>query len=246
MKRLALLVPVLLSACSAEEEPAPEPAPTRTVAAPRTLVAADLPEALGAKIEGPQGTDPEYAVIADGEVVATVASYVACPPAETEDEDPAPSTTSSACDPETAPEGTVFTYVHTIAPVEDEVDAEPPTAAGSSPTAAAPADASPALFRMTQPAPGFGGAVGYDLEQAEAALGARDPITVTLDNGQLIWRVTRGTGWKPGAPVTVWWQTTAPPAGPQYAFRLEMNGTSHRVRAPFPAADKAVERGAAR
>jgi hypothetical protein len=241
--RLPLLPAILLAAgCSQEPDPAPAPRATPTVAAPRTLVAADLPQALGAKIAGPQGPDPEFAVIADGQVVAKIVSHVACPPTRTADGDPLPSAETPACDPALAPEGTVYTYVHTITPTAAEPPEATPAPADAEGEAAAPTDVSPPLFRMTRAAPGFKGAVGYDLKQAEAALGARDPITVTLDNGRLVWRVTRGAGWKPGAPVTVWWQTTAPPDGPQQAFRLELDGMSHRVRAPFPAADKAVER----
>jgi hypothetical protein len=233
MRRAVLAVLVVAAGCAEERSPAPEPRPTATIAAPRTLIAADLPGQLGAKIAGPQGTDPEFAVIAEGKVVAKVASYVACPSGRTVDGEPVPPTGMTACDPTRSPAGTIYTFVHTITPAEAEMAPSPGTGA----EAAAPEEVLPALFRMTRSATGFRGAVGYDLDQAEAALGARDPISITLDNGRLIWRVTKGTGWKPGAPVTVWWQTTAPPAGPQAAFRLELDGTSHRVKAPFPGAE---------
>lgn len=237
MRALTLALPVALAACSSERapEPAPTPTPTPTVAAPRTLIAADLDLAtLGAKIEGPQGTDPEVAVMAGGKEIARIVSFVACPGG------------MKTCVPATLPEGTVLTYVHTIVPASVEPAGTPsPRPTGTD--TALPAEVPPSLFRMTRAAPGFRGGVGYSRGEAQVALGAPDPITVTVDDGQLIWRVTAGPGWKPGAPVTVWWQTTAPPAGPQEAFQLELASDTAKVRAPFPAAeDKAVERGATR
>lgn len=235
MRALALALPLALAACSSEPSPEPAPRPTPTVAAPRTLIAADLDLAtLGAKVEGPQGTDPEFKVMAGGEEIAIVRSFVACPKGTT------------ACVPADLPDGTVLTYVHTIVPTAVEPSGGPsPEPTGTD--TAVPAEVPPSLFRMTRPAPGFRGGVGYTRSEAEAALGAPDPITVTLDDGQLIWRVTAGSGWKPGAPITLWWQTTAPPAGPQEAFQLELAGDTAMARGPFPAAeDKAVERAATR
>lgn len=217
-----------LAACAAE--PAPEPTPTATIAAPRTLVAADFdPAALGAKIVGPKGPTPEFAIMAGGEEIARIKSFVACPKAMT------------ACVPAELPEETVLTFVHTITPAAATASLTPKATASS-----APVEMPPLVFRMTRPAPGFNGAVGFALAEAEAALGAPNAIAITIDQGQLIWRVTGGTGWKPGAPVTVWWQTTEPPAGPQDAFELELGGETATARGPFPAADKAVERTPAR
>lgn len=232
MRLTVLPLVAILAACSAGEDPAPEPTPSATVVAPRTLVAADFdPASLGPKIEGPQGTDPEFEVTSEGETIARVTSYVACPKAMT------------VCVPGEAPAGTVFTYVHTIVPVAAEPAPSSTETESDLPATATPgpAEVAPSLFRMTLPTSGFGGGVGYGRTEAQAALGAADPMTVTLDRGQLIWRVTGGSGWKPGAPVTVWWQTTAPPAGPQEAFLLDLAGVRVPVTAPFPAADKAVE-----
>lgn len=221
----------LVAGCSAERAPEPSASPTVRVAAPRTLVPADFdPAIIGPKIEGPQGTDPEFAVMAGGKEIARVVSYVACPKAMT------------SCVPGELPEGTVLTYVHTITPAAEAEATLSPTATSSETAGATPIEVPPSLFRMTSPAPGFKGGVGFAFAEAEAALGAKDPVTATLDSGQLIWRVTDGSGWKPGAPVTVWWQTTAPPAGPQAVFRLELNGQTATVKAPFPAAEKTAAR----
>ena len=232
MKTLAPLAAItLLGACSQPAE-TPVPAPTATVAGPRTLVAAELdPAALGAKIEGPDGTDPDFPMLNKGEEIGRVVSFVACPKGMT------------TCDPAALPAGTMLTYVHTIVPGDPGQDAVP------SPAATNPAGATEvpaALFRMTRPVSGFNGVIGYSRAQAAAALGAEDAITVSADNGQLIWRVTGGTGWRPGLPITVWWQTSAPPAGPQEAYALSWNASSAVVKAPFPAPEKPVEQPAAR
>ncbi len=98
---------------------------------------------------------------------------------------------------------------------------------------------------MTRPAPGFNAAVGFSRIEATAALGAEDALTVTLDQSQLIWRVTAGSGWAAGKPITFWWQSTRPPEKPSASYRLEYGGKTARLAAPFPAADKPVERGSA-
>ena len=111
--RSAAALALALTACAAE--PAPEPAPTATIAAPRTLVAADFDAAaLGAKIVGPRGPTPEFAIMAGGQEIARIKSYVACPKAMT------------ACVPADLPEGTVLTFVHTITPAEAPLVAASP------------------------------------------------------------------------------------------------------------------------
>ena len=223
---------VLLAACSAEPEPdaaaTPAPTPTATMAKPRTLIAADLDlSTLGAKIAGPKGTDPEFSVMAGGKVVARVAAFVACPKGV------------SPCTPETLPAGTIYTYVLRVTP-----DAAGPMATPSPPTPGA-ADGAPeipsTLFQTTRPARGFKGGVGYARAEAEAALGAPQAIGVSLDDERLIWRITGGSGWKPGAPITFWWQSTAPPDGPKQAYRLEMGDAGWTANGPFPAEEKVAE-----
>ncbi len=232
----ALPALMLLAACTAEKEPAPAPTPTATVtvAKPRTLVAADLDLAtLGAKIAGPKGTDPEFSVMAGGKVVARVAAFVACPKAV------------SPCTPETLPADTIYTYVLKVTPDTAGPLAPTPAATPSGPTDGTPDDLGeiPAIvFQMTRPARGFKGGVGYARAEAEAALGAPEAISVTLDEERLIWRVTGGSGWKPGAPITLWWQSTVPPAGPQPAYRLEMGDTGWTATGPFPAEEKATDK----
>ncbi|MBO9510701.1 hypothetical protein [Erythrobacter sp. A6_0] len=219
---LWLAAPLALAACG--EAPAPEPTPsaTPTVAAPRTLVAADFdPESLGAKIVGPQGPQPEAAIMADGREIARIKSFVACP------------RDTAECVPAEMPEGTVYTYVHEITLADDLT----PQVIETPETEGAALEVPASLFRMTQAAAGFNRSVGYSRSQAEAALGAGDAIQVSSDSGEIIWRVTAGSGWKPGMPVTFWWQSTTPPDGPADAYSLEVNGMTASAKGPFPAAE---------
>ena len=225
----ALPLLAILASCSAERSRETEPTPTATVAAPRTLVAADFdPASLGGGVAEMGATNVETA---GG--LARVTSLVAC------------SKAMATCDPATAPEGTVFTYVLTVTPLPTASPTATPTATGTDPPVV-PLEAPAELVRMTRTAPGFNGAVGFSRSEAAAALGADDALTVTLDQHQLIWRVTGGSGWQAGKPITFWWQSTAAPAKPSAAYRLEYAGKRADIAAPFPAADKPVERGSAR
>lgn len=231
---LAALPLLVLADCSSEPEPAPSPTPSATMAAERTLVASGFDRAmLGARIEGPEGSEVEAEVAAGGKTIGTVTSYVACP------------ARTATCDPATMPEGTIYTYVHRIAlalpPSPTPAPTPLPTASGTTEPAAPPvAEIGPTFFRMTRPAPGFNLSVGYDMEQAEAALGDPDALTVKLDQNQIVWRVTGGSGWKPGATITVWWQSSEPPAGPQRAYQLQVSGQPGTARGPFPAEENSA------
>ena len=109
MRRSAALPLLLLAACSKGPQ-APSPGPssalmpevTPTPDKPRTLVPADFATLkLGAKIAGADATG-KFA--SDGQVLAEVDSYVACPEGVT------------ACDPKALPAGTVYTYAHRVTP----------------------------------------------------------------------------------------------------------------------------------
>ena len=176
---------------------------------------------LGPKVIGPQGTEPVTRLLTPEGAFADMRSYVACP-ADME-----------LCDPETAPEGTVYTYVHTVFPGEDN---DPNTGSGEG------ADSSDIevanAFKMTRPAHGFTGQVGYSQAELAAAAG-RDAIMIVTcgAEGQLVWTVDTGDGgdqWEQAEPITFWWQSTVPPAGPQEAYAIQANRTTASGPGPFP------------
>ena len=214
MKLAAALPLLLLAACSkSPEAPASEPSSVVTPEVaptpdkPHTLVPADFAALkLGAKIED---SDATGRFVSDGQVLAEVASYVACPEG------------MATCDPKALPPDTVYTYVHRVTPGE--------------------AVTSTTLFRTARPAAGFANGVGYDNAEAAAALGPDGQIDVAADNGALVWRVIGGDGWKAGEPITFYWQSTLPPAGPADAYLVETDGSVAIGSGPFPAKEKPVE-----
>lgn len=218
-KATCLAIPFALAACGSPE-PEPTPTPTATMAAPRTLVGADLDlTTLGAKIEGPQGPEVETVLSAGTREIGTMVSYVACPEGTTQ------------CVPGEMPDGTIYTYVHQVTLADAEETSELEGQADDGPEVI---ETPPTLFRTTRKATGFNQAVGYSTAQAEAELGDPDAISISLDDGSLIWRVARGSGWRPGSTMTFWWQSTVPPEGPAEAYLLEVEGNQAQAIGPFP------------
>ena len=221
MTKLAAIAALALSlgACS---QPAPDPVDTPTASAattaaiapsgPRMLIPADLdPAMLGAKIVGPQGPEVTATFTTGGRTIGDLVSYVACPQDVAE------------CDPETMPDGTVYTYVHVVTPKLTKAAAES-------------GGRGALLFRTARPVTGFANGIGYDRTQANAALGPEAEIEVSNDNGKLVWRVTGGDGWTTGEPITFWWQSMMPPEGPQELYQLETDGDIASGTGPFPPA----------
>lgn len=212
MRREVALPLLLLAACSKGPE-APAPTSTNQVTPtpdkPRTLVPADFATLrLGAKIDG---MEAQGRFASDGETLAEVTSYVACPEGVTD------------CDPKTLPADTVYTYVHHVTPGKSV--------------------ASATLFRTARPASGFANGVGYDNGQAAVALGPNGEIDVEADNGALVWRVIGGDHWKAGEPITLYWQSTLPPARSAEAYLVETDGSVAMGSGPFPAKEKTAEPG---
>lgn len=225
MKFRALLALPFLVSCSGQPHSNAGATPTPTVAVPKTLVAADYdPTSFGAKIDMKRGDDAEYPIIAStGKTIGTALAFVACPRDTTE------------CIPTDMPAGTVYTYVITIKPNPPVLGTEEPLVPLSdSETGGSVPQSPPILFQLTRKAAGFNGGVGYSRSQALAALGSEEAITVTVDSGQIIWRVTDGSGWAAGMPITFWWQSTLAPDGYRKAYALEINGQHVPVEAPFP------------
>ena len=215
---LPLTVLMLVGCGQAEPDPAPSPEPERVVTGPRTLIAAGLGELeLGAKIEGPRGPEvTDTASGPDGDLFEIV-SYVACP----DSADDAMMEASASCVPSERGPDTVYTYVHRVT-LADGL---------SGPVAA---------FRMTAPATGFNNTVGYDREQAEAALGEGYTIDVSVENERLVWRIEVSDGWQAGETMTFFWRSTVPPEGPGEGYCLDIEGECVAATGPLPPQDTAA------
>ena len=226
MKRLTLALPLLaLAACGSEPEPAPSPTPSQTPVGPRTLVAAGFDDQdLGPRIVGPDGPEVTASLTFEGREIGEVVSYVACPapPAPDDEADLVPVEEGDECDPAAQVEGALFTYVHRVTPGEGM-------------------DGQVLSFRTSRPATGFANTIGFDREEAAAALGEDYDIGVSIDNGALIWRIERGDGWDAGETITLFWQGTLPPEGPSEAYELETAEGRARVDGPFPPAEAPEE-----
>lgn len=234
MKNIALVTAIAagltLSACSSEPEgvegsdaadlETPETDGEAAMAA-MALKAGDFGELqLGAKIVGPQGPEVKAAISNEAGNFGDMTSYVACPNGVPE------------CDPASAPEGTIYTYVHIVYPGEDN-DGDTGVTAGNTSSDIERATS----FRMTRPATGFTGNVGYSKAEALAAIGEKADVVVTCDDGALVWTVSAGDGgdqWEQGEPLTFWWQSTVPPAGPADAYQLTANYTDATGNGPYP------------
>lgn len=179
---------------------------------------------LGAKIVGPQGPEVKTSLSNEAGILADITSYVACPAG------------MEQCDPATAPEGTVYTYVHIVDPGEDM---DPRTGAGIGTDDIDVESA--AAFMMTAPAYGFTGEAGYSSAEVMAAVGTSVNVVVTCEmDGQIFWTVNAGDGsdqWEDAEPVTFYWRSTLPPAGPSPVYSIRANDVTATGEGPYPAPD---------
>ncbi|MGB3796700.1 MAG: hypothetical protein WA957_10415, partial [Alteraurantiacibacter sp.] len=233
---VALIVATALSACS----PEPEVDNDGDLAAEneeaeiarQSLNAGDFADLqLGAKIVGPQGEEVKGRLTNETGAFADITSFVACPAGMEE------------CDPATAPEGTVYTYVHTVYPGEDN---DPTTGSGDG-NDASNVETTEA-FRMTMPSHGFTGNAGFSFAEAANAIGANMMIVATCHEQGIAWTVEEGDGgdqWGQGEPITFYWQSTLPPAGPSDAYEVFANYTAAGGPGPYPAASDTVSNACA-
>jgi hypothetical protein len=143
------------------------------------------------------------------------------------------------CIPSEAPEGTIYTYVHTVFPGEDM---DPTTGAGDGPD---DVDVEMATaFRMIAPALGFTGTAGFSKAEAIAAAGDAVDVVVTCDDtGALIWTVNAGDGgnqWEDAEPLTFFWQSTLPPAGPAPHYEIRTLNGDGIGNGPYPSPDESA------
>ena len=105
----ALPLSLALAACGSADEPPTDlenaESDGAAAALARNIEAGEFLDLdLGAKIVGPQGPEVTSALSNAEGNFADLRSFVACPADMTE------------CDPATAPEGTIYTYVHVVYP----------------------------------------------------------------------------------------------------------------------------------
>ena len=182
---------------------------------------------LGARIVGPQGPTVSGALTNAAGAFADITSYVACP----EGMDP--------CDPSSAPAGTVYTYVHTVYPGEDN---DPTTGSGAGADSSDVENAE--SFRLVRPAHGFTGEAGYSHAEALAAARRNAALTITCSDGGLVWSINADDGgdmWEQGEPITFYWRSTLPPSGPADAYAIVANGARATGPGPYPAASSTAE-----
>lgn len=223
------LLPLALVACSGEAEDIDAADLNRVQsdgeaeAMAEALPAGDfLDLQLGARIVGPQGPEVKGRLANEEGAFADITSYVACPAGM----DP--------CDPASAPAGTIYTYVHTVYPGEDN---DPASGSGMGNDASTVETAE--AFRMTMPSHGFTGRAGYSKDEARAAIATAD-IVITCHEQGLAWTIEEGDGgdqWAQGEPITFWWQSTLPPAGPAEAYEIFANYTAASGPGPHPPAN---------
>lgn len=216
-----------LGACSNEPDTEATDLEQATTIGEARAMAAALPAGdfmdlqPGAKIVGPQGAQVTSAMSNAEGNFADMRSYVLCPAGM----DP--------CDPKTAPEGTVYTYVHVVYPGEDN---NAKSGGGEANTSSDVERAT--AFKMVRPAYGFTGKAGYSKAEVMAAIGAKADVVISCKDGALNWTVNAGDGgdqWEQAEPITFYWQSTLPPAGPEAAYAINANYAEAIGTGPYPA-----------
>ncbi len=223
---IALMASTALAACSSEPEidnDADLAAETEEAEIARqSLDTGDFADLeLGAKIVGPQGEEVRGRLANESGAFADITSFVACPAGMEE------------CDPATAPEGTIYTYVHTVYPGEDN---DPTTGSGDGDDSSNVETTE--AFRMTMPSHGFTGTVGFSYGEAANAVNDTLLIVASCHEQGIAWTVEEGDGgdqWGQGEPITFYWQSTLPPAGPADAYEVFANYTAASGPGPYPA-----------
>ena len=221
--RLAIPAIALLAAACGDQTEVPDdnlvPENQEAEVAREALPQGDFAELeLGAKV----AEDVTTRLANETGAFADMRSYVACPAGMT------------VCDPATAPEGTVYTYVHVVYPGEDN---NPATGSGDG-NDASNVETTEA-FRMTMPSHGFTGAAGISYAEVNAALGDVGMVVLSCHEGSLAWTIEEGDGgdqWSQGEPITFYWQSTLPPSGSADAYEVFANYTAAHGSGPYPGA----------
>ena len=216
------------SETEAQQQASTEPASPLDLPLPEIISTEINDLKLGAKIEGPVGTEVQASLATDLGALGDIESYVACPDG------------MDVCDPKTAPAGTIYTYVHTITPGADEPNDLP------FPQPEAVLDVKSATkFHIKGPVYGFNGVAGYSFADGRKALGADMFISVQCKEGSLGYTVELGDAWSNGETISFFWQSTIAPKGPGEGFTLYADGKEGTGSGPVPGKPLSDVEGAA-
>lgn len=219
MKKIILLtccsLIVFTASCSNEASQSEVTEAEKTAETQTNIEAINFDELeLGAKIVGPLGPEVKANLEGTDVMAGSAVSYVACP------------STMEECNPKTAPESTIFTFVHTIYPgsksdVSENTNIKIAKSASS--------------FFMNKPSVGFTGVSGYSFSQAEAALGSKGKVIITCNDNALNWSIDNADNdWESGEPITFFWKSTLPPKGPDIAYTLTTDLVEGLGKGPYP------------
>lgn len=172
---------------------------------------------LGGAVQGPLGPEIEGSLISGDVALGNISSSVHCPE-EIE-----------ACDPETAEEGTIYTYVYRIRPGFDGPNDE----GFEMPERVVPVERAQS-FALGFPAHGFTGVAGYDVEEANAVLEEGINAVISCEDGRLRWTFPEEAGWSTGETITFFWQSTQPPTGADGEYRFDGDARQATGRGPMP------------
>lgn len=214
-----ILTALFLAACGSPPVAVEEPEQGETLSEPQDIVTpTDFGSlALGGIVQGPLGPEIEGSLIAGEAAIGNISSRVHCPEG------------MEACDPETAPEGTIYTYVYEIRPGFDAPNDE----GFEMPDQILPVEHAQS-FSLAFPAHGFTGVAGYDVEGAEAVLAEGINGVISCDTGMLSWTFPEEAGWSTGETITFFWQSTQPPGEPEGEYRFVADGREATGRGPMP------------
>jgi hypothetical protein len=215
-----ILFPLILAACSSgpAEEPT-EPINDATLTEPMHIIAptAFASLMLGGTVQGPLGPEVEASLVVEDTALGDIASRVQCP----EGIDP--------CNPDTAEEGMIYTYIHEVRPGFDGPN-DPPFAM---PERVHPVE-SASSFSLSFPAHGFTGVAGYSIYDAEDVLANGLNGSISCADGRITWSFPEESGWSTGETITFFWQSTQPPSGPDGEYLFVADGLEATGPGPMP------------
>lgn len=216
-----LVLPAILAACSSQpdsedrqdESYVDELSESRNIVTPTDFGSLTL----GGAVQGPLGPEIESSLTSGDVALGDLSASVYCPEE------------MEACDPDTAEDGTIYTYVYRIRPGFDGPNDE----GFAMPERVVPVERAQS-FALGFPAHGFTGVAGYDVEEAGAVIEEGINAVISCDEGRLRWTFPEEAGWSTGETITFFWQSTRPPADTDGEYRFDGDARQATGRGPMP------------